>query len=208
MSFTVEQLDRRRELVLPLAFPDLPVSERREDIAEAIRDHQVVVIAGETGSGKTTQLPKICLEIGPGINGLIGHTQPRRIAARSVAERVAEELARPLGSVVGYQVRFTDRTSADALVKVMTDGVLLAEIAHDRLLSKYDTLIIDEAHERSLTIDFLLGYLRQLLPRPPRRDHLGHDRSCALRGALCGRPGDGGLGSHVPRRGPLSAARG
>jgi ATP-dependent helicase HrpA len=113
MSFTVEQLDRRRELVLPLAFPDLPVSERREDIAEAIRDHQVVVIAGETGSGKTTQLPKICLEIGRGINGLIGHTQPRRIAARSVAERVAEELARPLGSVVGYQVRFTDRTSAD-----------------------------------------------------------------------------------------------
>jgi ATP-dependent helicase HrpA len=167
MSFTTEQLDRRRELVPEVTYPDLPVSERRDDIAEAIRDHQVVVIAGETGSGKTTQLPKICLELGRGIDGLIGHTQPRRIAARSVAERVAEELQRPLGSVVGYQVRFTDRTSEDTLVKLMTDGVLLAEIAHDRLLTKYDTLIIDEAHERSLTIDFLLGYLRQLLPRRP-----------------------------------------
>ena len=167
MSFTAEQLGRRRELVPEVTYPDLPVSERRDDIAEAIRDHQVVVIAGETGSGKTTQLPKICLQLGRGIEGLIGHTQPRRIAARSVAERVAEELQRPLGSVVGYQVRFTDRTSEDTLVKVMTDGVLLAEIAHDRLLSKYDTLIIDEAHERSLTIDFLLGYLRQLLPRRP-----------------------------------------
>src|SRR4051794_28417966 len=167
MSFTAEQLDRRRQLVPEVAFPDLPVSERRADIADAIRDHQVVVIAGETGSGKTTQLPKICLELGRGIDGLIGHTQPRRIAARSVAERVAEELQTPLGSVVGYQVRFTDRTSEDTLVKVMTDGVLLAEITHDRLLSRYDTLIIDEAHERSLTIDFLLGYLRQLLPRRP-----------------------------------------
>src|SRR4051795_579236 len=167
MSFTAEQLDRRRRLVPDVTYPDLPVSERREDIADAIREHQVVVIAGETGSGKTTQLPKICLELGRGIDGLIGHTQPRRIAARSVAERVAEELHTPLGSVVGYQVRFTDRTSEDTLVKVMTDGVLLAEIAHDRLLSRYDTLIIDEAHERSLTIDFLLGYLRQLLPRRP-----------------------------------------
>src|SRR3954452_16717406 len=167
MSFTAEQLDRRRQLVPEVAFPDLPVSERRDDIADAIREHQVVVIAGETGSGKTTQLPKICLELGRGIDGLIGHTQPRRIAARSVAERVAEEVHRPLGSVVGYQVRFTDRTSEETLVKVMTDGVLLAEIAHDRLLARYDTLIIDEAHERSLTIDFLLGYLRQLLPRRP-----------------------------------------
>ena len=159
MSFTAEQLGRRRELVPEVTYPDLPVSERRDDIAEAIRDHQVVVIAGETGSGKTTQLPKICLQLGRGIEGLIGHTQPRRIAARSVAERVAEECSDRLGSVVGYPVRFTDRTSEDTLVKVMTDGVLLAEIAHDRLLSRYDTLIIDEAHERSLTIDFLLGYL-------------------------------------------------
>src|SRR3954468_3163375 len=163
-----EQEQRRRALVPDMRYPDdLPVSQRREDIAAAIRDHQVVIVAGDTGSGKTTQLPKICLDLGRGVAGRIGHTQPRRIAARSVAERVAEELHTPLGSVVGYQVRFTDRTSEDTLVKVMTDGVLLAEIAHDRLLSRYDTLIIDEAHERSLTIDFLLGYLRQLLPRRP-----------------------------------------
>jgi ATP-dependent helicase HrpA len=167
MAFTPEQVERRRGLVPGVTYPDLPVSERRDDIAAAIRDHQVVVVAGETGSGKTTQLPKICLELGRGVNGLIGHTQPRRIAARAVAERVAEELGRPLGSVVGYQVRFTHRTGEDTLVKVMTDGVLLAEIAHDRLLSRYDTLILDEAHERSLTIDFLLGYLKQLLPRRP-----------------------------------------
>ncbi|CAN5277984.1 ATP-dependent RNA helicase HrpA [soil metagenome] len=149
---------------------ELPVSQRREDLAAAIRDHQVVIVAGETGSGKTTQLPKICLELGRGLHGMIGHTQPRRIAARSVAERIAEELATPLGesgSIVGYQVRFTDRTSTSSLVKLMTDGILLAELQHDRLLSAYDTLIIDEAHERSLNIDFILGYLRQLLPRRP-----------------------------------------
>ncbi len=152
--------------------PELPVSARRDDIAAAIRDHQVVIVAGETGSGKTTQLPKICLELGRGLGPagggkLIGHTQPRRIAARSVAERIAEELGTELGDTVGYQVRFTDRTSRASRVKLMTDGILLAELQRDRDLRKYDTLIIDEAHERSLNIDFLLGYLKRLLPRRP-----------------------------------------
>lgn len=154
---------------MQISYPaELPVSARREDIAAAIRDHQVVIVAGETGSGKTTQLPKICLELGRGADGwLIGHTQPRRIAARSVAERIAEELGTELGDLVGYQVRFTDRTSRSSRVKLMTDGILLAELQRDRQLKKYDTLIIDEAHERSLNIDFLLGYLRRLLPRRP-----------------------------------------
>ena len=147
--------------------PELPVVARKDDIAAAIRDHQVVVVAGETGSGKTTQLPKICLEVGRGQAGLIGHTQPRRIAARSVAERIAEELEVELGGAIGYQVRFTDQSSDDTLVKVMTDGILLNEMQRDRLLRKYDTIIIDEAHERSLNIDFILGYLKQLLPRRP-----------------------------------------
>ncbi len=161
-------MERRGALVPTVAYPEeLPVSTRREDIAAAIRDHQVVIVAGETGSGKTTQLPKICLELGRGVHGMIGHTQPRRIAARSVAERIAEEIGRPLGETVGYQVRFTDHSSKDTLVKVMTDGILLAELQHDRMLSAYDTLIIDEAHERSLNIDFILGYLKQLLPRRP-----------------------------------------
>ena len=150
---------------------ELPVTQRREDIAAAIRDHQVVIIAGETGSGKTTQIPKICLELGRGRpgpgGGLIGHTQPRRIAARSVAERIASELKTELGDLIGYQVRFTDRTSKASRVKLMTDGILLAELQRDRQLKKYDTIIIDEAHERSLNIDFLLGYLRRLLPRRP-----------------------------------------
>jgi len=151
-----------------IQFPaELPVSARREDIAEAIRDHQVVIVAGETGSGKTTQLPKICLALGRGDSAMIGHTQPRRIAARSVAERIAEELGTELGDVVGYQVRFTDKTSKQSRVKVMTDGILLAELQHDKQLRRYDTIIIDEAHERSLNIDFLLGYLKQLLPRRP-----------------------------------------
>jgi ATP-dependent helicase HrpA len=151
--------------------PELPVSQRRDDIAAAIRDHQVVIVAGETGSGKTTQLPKICLALGRGEGGrggrLIGHTQPRRIAARSVAERIAEELGTTLGDAVGYQVRFTDKTSPASRVKLMTDGILLAELQRDKELRRYDTLIIDEAHERSLNIDFILGYLRQLLPRRP-----------------------------------------
>ncbi|GAA3803101.1 ATP-dependent RNA helicase HrpA [Nocardioides panacisoli] len=156
--------------------PDLPVSARRDDIAAAIRDHQVVIVAGETGSGKTTQLPKICLELGRGAPSkdgrdarprMIGHTQPRRIAARAVAERIAEELGTELGETVGYQVRFTDRTSRRSQVKVMTDGILLAELQRDRMLRRYDTIIIDEAHERSLNIDFLLGYLKQLLPKRP-----------------------------------------
>jgi ATP-dependent helicase HrpA len=146
---------------------ELPVSQRRGDIAAAVRDHQVVIVAGETGSGKTTQLPKICLELGRGVAGQIGHTQPRRIAARTVAERIAEELHTSLGEVVGYKVRFTDRSGDGTAVKLMTDGILLAEIGTDRNLTRYDTLIIDEAHERSLNIDFILGYLRQLLPRRP-----------------------------------------
>ncbi|HEX6517096.1 MAG TPA: ATP-dependent RNA helicase HrpA, partial [Nocardioidaceae bacterium] len=167
-GFTPEQRERRRSLVPRVSYPpELPVSRRRDDIAAAIRDHQVVIVAGETGSGKTTQLPKICLELGRGVNGMIGHTQPRRIAARSVAERVAEELGQEPGQAVGYQVRFTDRSSRDTLVKLMTDGILLAEMQHDRTLAAYDTLIIDEAHERSLNIDFIIGYLKQLLPRRP-----------------------------------------
>ncbi|MCW2635087.1 MAG: hrpA [Blastococcus sp.] len=163
-----ERIARRRAAVPDVTYPDeLPVSRRREDIAAVLRDHQVVVVAGETGSGKTTQLPKIALELGRGVRGRIGHTQPRRIAARSVAERIAEELDSPLGEVVGWKVRFTDQVGDRTLVKLMTDGVLLAEIAHDRMLRQYDTIILDEAHERSLNIDFLLGYLAQLLPRRP-----------------------------------------
>jgi ATP-dependent helicase HrpA len=162
------RLDARLAAVPPLTYPDeLPVSQRRDDILAAIRDHQVVIVAGETGSGKTTQLPKICLELGRGVRGQIGHTQPRRIAARTVAERIAEELGTTLGSTVGYKVRFTDQVTDDTMVKVMTDGILLAEIQNDRMLYRYDTLIIDEAHERSLNIDFILGYLRDLLPRRP-----------------------------------------
>ncbi|MCT2589482.1 ATP-dependent RNA helicase HrpA [Streptomyces sp. N2-109] len=147
--------------------PQLPVSQKKDAILAAIRDHQVVIVAGETGSGKTTQIPKICLELGRGIRGLIGHTQPRRIAARTVAERVAEELGSDLGEAVGWKVRFTDQVKETTLVKLMTDGILLAEIQTDRELRQYDTIIIDEAHERSLNIDFLLGYLAQLLPRRP-----------------------------------------
>ncbi|MFY1599198.1 ATP-dependent RNA helicase HrpA [Micromonospora sp. WMMD737] len=158
----------RRAAVPVVTYPaQLPVSERKDDIAAAIRDHQVVIVAGETGSGKTTQLPKICLELGRGITGLIGHTQPRRLAARTVADRIAEELGTELGDVVGYKVRFSDQVSDRSLVKLMTDGILLAELQTDRMLRQYDTLIIDEAHERSLNIDFILGYLRQLLPRRP-----------------------------------------
>ncbi|KAA0023355.1 ATP-dependent RNA helicase HrpA [Antrihabitans cavernicola] len=162
------RIANRRNAVPTIRYPEaLPVTARRGDIAEAIAAHQVVIVAGETGSGKTTQIPKICLELGRGIRGTIGHTQPRRLAARTVAERIAEELDTELGDVVGYTVRFTDRASENTLVKLMTDGILLAEIQRDRLLRRYDTIIIDEAHERSLNIDFLLGYLQQLLPRRP-----------------------------------------
>jgi ATP-dependent helicase HrpA len=164
----LEKVRQRQALHRPASFPPgLPVSDRVDDISEAIRNHQVVIIAGETGSGKTTQIPKICLNHGRGVRGLIGHTQPRRIAARSVAARIAEELGEQVGQQIGYQVRFTDNTSEASRVKVMTDGILLAEIQHDRFLDRYDTLIIDEAHERSLNIDFLLGYLKQLLPKRP-----------------------------------------
>jgi ATP-dependent RNA helicase HrpA len=162
------RVERRRAAVPRVSYPaELPITARKDDIAAALRDSQVVVVAGETGSGKTTQLPKICLELGRGVRGSIGHTQPRRIAARTVAERIAEELGVELGTVVGYQVRFTDRAGQDTAVKVMTDGILLAEIQSDPMLRRYDTLILDEAHERSLNVDFLLGYLKQLLPRRP-----------------------------------------
>ncbi len=158
----------RREQRVTLNYPpELPVVERREDILEALAEHQVVIVAGETGSGKTTQLPKLCLELGRGRRGLVGHTQPRRLAARSVATRLAEELETPLGEQVGYQVRFTDQSRDTTLVKLMTDGILLAETRNDPLLLRYDTIIIDEAHERSLNIDFLLGYLKRLLPQRP-----------------------------------------
>ncbi|CAM3875065.1 ATP-dependent RNA helicase HrpA [Kibdelosporangium persicum] len=163
-----KKVGARRAGLPEIRYPDeLPVSQRRDEIREAIRDHQVVIVAGETGSGKTTQLPKICLELGRGVRGTIGHTQPRRLAARTVAERIAEELDVPLGDAIGYKVRFADQISDGTLVKLMTDGILLAEIQSDRMLSQYDTLIIDEAHERSLNIDFILGYLKQLLPKRP-----------------------------------------
>jgi len=158
----------RAASVPPLTYPeDLPVAQRRNEIARLIRDNRVVVLCGETGSGKTTQLPKICLGLGRGIDGMIGHTQPRRIAARAVAARVAQELGTPLGETVGYKIRFGDKTSPRSLVKLMTDGILLAETQSDRDLLAYDTIIIDEAHERSLNIDFLLGYLHRLLPKRP-----------------------------------------
>ncbi|MEU1667209.1 ATP-dependent RNA helicase HrpA [Streptomyces sparsogenes] len=162
------RVEGRRAAVPAVTYPEeLPVSQKKDDILAAVRDHQVVIVAGETGSGKTTQIPKICLELGRGVKGLIGHTQPRRIAARTVAERIAEELRSPLGESVGWKVRFTDQVSPDTHIKLMTDGILLAEIQTDRELRQYDTIIIDEAHERSLNIDFLLGYLAQLLPRRP-----------------------------------------
>jgi ATP-dependent helicase HrpA len=158
----------RRESVPTIRYDDnLPIAAKREEIKKLLSEHQVLIIAGETGSGKTTQLPKICLELGRGQHGLIAHTQPRRIAARSVAARVAEELATPLGGLVGYQVRFEDQSDSNTLVKLMTDGILLAETQHDRFLERYDTIIVDEAHERSLNIDFLLGFLKTLLPRRP-----------------------------------------
>ena len=161
---------RRYEPFIPevITYPEeLPVSERRDDIMTAIRDNQVVIIAGETGSGKTTQIPKMCLDLGLGAKGLIGHTQPRRLAARSVAERIAEELGQKIGETVGYQVRFTSEVGEHSAIKLMTDGILLAEIQNDKLLRRYSTLIIDEAHERSLNIDFILGYLKRILPQRP-----------------------------------------
>ncbi len=171
-----KRLNRRRGKIVQarsrvaraITYPEnLPVSQKKQDILEAVRDHQVVIVAGETGSGKTTQLPKICMELGRGVKGLIGHTQPRRLAARTVANRIAEELETPPGGCIGYKVRFSDHVSDNTMVKLMTDGILLAEIQQDRLLMQYDTIIIDEAHERSLNIDFLLGYLKELLPRRP-----------------------------------------
>ncbi|SHL19307.1 ATP-dependent helicase HrpA [Pseudonocardia thermophila] len=172
LAAAVDEAERRiaarRAAVPRITYPEhLPVSAKRDEIAAAIRDHQVVIVAGETGSGKTTQIPKICLELGRGVRGTIGHTQPRRLAARTVAARIAEELGCEVGETVGWKVRFTDQVGESTLVKLMTDGILLAELAGDRMLREYDTLIIDEAHERSLNIDFILGYLAQLLPRRP-----------------------------------------
>ncbi len=168
LDAAAERAQRRRDSVPAISYPpELPVSQRKDEIAAAIRDHQVVIVAGETGSGKTTQIPKICLELGRGVTGQIGHTQPRRLAARTVAERIADELGTELGAAIGYKVRFTDHASDNTLVKLMTDGILLTELQHDRRLLRYDTLIIDEAHERSLNIDFILGYLHRLLPGRP-----------------------------------------
>jgi len=170
-TFIEESINKKQakiQNVPKVTYPDtLPVSQNADVIAKAITDNQVIIIAGETGSGKTTQIPKICLALGRGIDGMIGHTQPRRIAARTVATRIADELSTSLGDAVGYKVRFNDQVSDKSYIKLMTDGILLAEMQHDRLLRKYDTLIIDEAHERSLNIDFILGYLREILPKRP-----------------------------------------
>lgn len=206
--FTPEQLAERAAAIPVISFPDLPVSERRDEIASAIRDHQVVIVSGETGSGKTTQLPKICMQLGRGVAGMIGHTQPRRLAARSVADRIADELGQTVGSergqVVGYQVRFTDEVGPTTLVKLMTDGILLAEIQSDPMLRRYDTLIIDEAHERSLNIDFILGYVARLLPARPdlkviiTSATIDSDRFARHFGTWEGAPGSGRLIEPAP----------
>ena len=206
--FTPEQLAERAAAIPVIEFPDLPVSARREEIARAIRDHQVVIVSGETGSGKTTQLPKICMQLGRGVSGMIGHTQPRRLAARSVADRIADELGqtvgRERGQVVGYQVRFTDEVGPTTLVKLMTDGILLAEIQSDPMLRRYDTLIIDEAHERSLNIDFILGYVARLLPARPdlkviiTSATIDSDRFARHFGTWEGTPGSGRLIEPAP----------
>ncbi len=164
---SISKRQQRKNSIPVINYPDLPVTDKKDEIADLIRQNQVLILCGETGSGKTTQIPKICLEIGRGIAGFIGHTQPRRIAARTVADRIAEELGQKTGQAVGYKVRFQDKTHEQSLVKLMTDGILLAESQNDPYLNQYDTLIIDEAHERSLNIDFLLGYMRWLLPRRP-----------------------------------------
>ena len=206
--FTPEQLAERAAAIPVISYPDLPVSERRDEIARAIRDHQVVIVSGETGSGKTTQLPKICMQLGRGVAGMIGHTQPRRLAARSVADRIADELGqtvgRERGQVVGYQVRFTDEVGPTTLVKLMTDGILLAEIQSDPMLRRYDTLIIDEAHERSLNIDFILGYVARLLPARPdlkviiTSATIDSDRFARHFGTWEGAPGSGRLIEPAP----------
>ncbi len=163
-----QRLSRRRAAVPRISFPEqLPVTARMDELSSTIAEHQVVIVAGETGSGKSTQLPKLCLELGRGVRGMVGHTQPRRIAARALAERIAEETGTQVGGAIGYSIRFGDHTGPTTLVKLMTDGILLAEIGRDRMLWAYDTIIIDEAHERSLNIDFLLGYLKNLLPQRP-----------------------------------------
>lgn len=168
VNHSIRHKENKLQQTLNIQYPEsLPVSQNVDKIAKAIKENQVVIIAGETGSGKTTQIPKICLALGRGVEGMIGHTQPRRIAARTVANRIAEELNSNVGELVGYKVRFTDQVSERSYIKLMTDGILLAEMQKDRLLRQYDTLIIDEAHERSLNIDFILGYLKQILVKRP-----------------------------------------
>ena len=165
---SINEKQKKLQNVPKISYPEgLPISDNAQLISQTISDNQVVIIAGETGSGKTTQIPKICLALGRGVDGLIGHTQPRRIAARTVANRIADELNTKLGEEVGYKVRFNDQVTSQSYIKLMTDGILLAEMQKDRLLRQYDTIIIDEAHERSLNIDFILGYLRQILPKRP-----------------------------------------
>ena len=165
---SVTGVDIRRQNKPPANFnPELPFINHQQELVEVISKHQVVIVCGETGSGKTTQLPQLCLDMGLADRGLIGHTQPRRIAAQSVSSRIAEELKTEVGAAVGYKIRFQDRTSASAYIKIMTDGILLAETQNDRWLNQYSTILIDEAHERSLNIDLLLGYIKQLLPRRP-----------------------------------------
>ncbi|MGC9807306.1 DUF3418 domain-containing protein [Schaalia odontolytica] len=208
IPFSPEQLAQRAAAIPLISFPDLPVSARRDDIAAALADHQVIIVSGETGSGKTTQLPKICMQLGRGVAGMIGHTQPRRLAARSVADRIAHELGQSVGrdpgQVVGYQVRFTDEVGPTTLVKLMTDGILLAEIQSDPMLRRYDTLIIDEAHERSLNIDFILGYVARLLPARPdlkviiTSATIDSDRFARHFGTWEGEPGRGRLVEPAP----------
>ena len=202
----------RRERVPGVSYPaELPISQRLDDIRELISSNQVVVLCGETGSGKSTQLPKICLELGRGVFGRIAHTQPRRIAARSLASRISSELKRELGDAVGYKIRFHDRVGEATHIKLLTDGMLLAEIQQDKFLNEYDTIILDEAHERSLNIDFLLGYLKNLLPKRPGSEahhYLRNYRSGALLPAFRRGSHHRGIGPHLSGGGAISAARG
>ena len=200
-------MDERRARLPRLEYPPaLPILLKKEEIVAAVRKHPVVVITGETGSGKTTQIPKMCLEAGRGLAGLIGCTQPRRIAATTVARRIAEEMGEEVGHSVGYKIRFDDRTPRDAFLKIMTDGILLMEAQTDPLLRAYDTIIIDEAHERSLNIDFILGDPEKhprAAARSACRHHLGDDRYGEIFPGVRSRPDHRGVGAGLSRRGPV-----